>query len=221
MPEAGEPAAPEGTKRTAETEWSWPGNVRMFLYSSEGSQSLIVRSEEQEASRVPPRGPPKSQLRTGFVCPFKVRSSSPSSQSQILMVVSSEPEAREEKMGWNATQLTGERCDWRVCLAGDRGSQEVGSWFRREREVGVALSSSDWRLELRDSRSIIYIGWFSLTIRIFCYLDPTFFCSLTTLVHFFSRRPSYFLLVASSKESPILSSSRSAAALFESLTDDR
>ena len=158
FPEAGEPAAPEGTKRTAETEWSWPGNVRMFLYSSEGSQSLMVRSEEQEASRVPPRGPPKSQLRTGFVWPFKVRSSSPSSQSQILMVVSSEPEAREEKMGWNATQLTGERCDWRVCLAGDRGSQEAGSWLRRERDVGVALSSSDWRFEFRDSRSIIYIG---------------------------------------------------------------
>ena len=115
----------------------------MFLYSSEGSQSLIVRSDEQEASSVPPRGPPKSQLKTAFVWPFKVRSSSPSSQSQILRVVSSEPEAREEKMGWKATQLTGERWDCRVCLAGERGSQEAGSWFLREREVGVALSSSD------------------------------------------------------------------------------
>ena len=143
FPEAGEPAAPEGTKRTAETEWSWPGSVRMFLYSSEGSQSLIVRSEEQEASSVPPRGPPKSQLKTALVWPFNVRSSSPSSQSQILRVVSSEPEAREEKMGWKATQLTGERWDCRVCLAGERGSQEAGSWFLREREVGVALSSSD------------------------------------------------------------------------------
>ena len=127
----------------------------MFLYSSEGSQSLIVRSDEQEASNVPPRGPPKSQSRTAFVCPFTVLSSSPSSQSQILRVVSSEPDAREEKMGWKATQLTGERWDCKVWRAGDRGSQEAGSWLRRERDVGVALSNSDWRLELRASRSII------------------------------------------------------------------
>ena len=126
-----------------------------------------MRSEEQEASNVPPRGPPKSQLSTGFVWPFNVRSSSPSSQSQIFRVVSSEPEAREEKMGWNATQLTGERWDWRVCLAGERGSQEAGSWFRRERDVGVALSSSDWRFELRDSRSIIYNDKISLMLSSF------------------------------------------------------
>ena len=65
-----------------------------------------MRSDEQEARSVPPRGPPKSQLKTDFVCPFKVRSSSPSSQSQIFRVVSSEPDAREEKMGWKATLLT-------------------------------------------------------------------------------------------------------------------
>lgn len=86
----------------------------MFLYSSEGSQSLMVRSEEQDARRVPPRGPPKSQSRTALVWPLTVRSSSPSSQSQILRVVSSEPEAREEKIGWKATQVTGERWDWSV-----------------------------------------------------------------------------------------------------------
>ena len=99
----------------------------MFLYSSEGSHSLIVRSDEQEASNVPPRGPPKSQSRTALVCPFTVRSSSPSSQSQILSVVSSDPEAKEEKMGWKATHVTGERWDCKVWRAGDRGSQEAGS----------------------------------------------------------------------------------------------
>jgi hypothetical protein len=111
LPDDGEPAAPLGTKRIAETEWSWPGNVRMFLYSSEGSQSLIVKSLEHDASSVPPLGPPKSTSNTPFVCPLTVRSSSPSSQSQILIVVSSEPEASDEKTGWNATHVIGERCD--------------------------------------------------------------------------------------------------------------
>ena len=92
---------------------------------------------------MPPLGPPKSQSRTAFVWPFTVRSSSPSSQSQILRVVSSEAEAREEKIGWKAMEVMGARWDWRVCLAGDRGSQVVGSMLRREREVGVAESSSD------------------------------------------------------------------------------
>ena len=193
----------------------------MFLYSSDGSHSLIVRSDEQEASNVPPRGPPKSQSNTAFVCPFTVRSSSPSSQSQILRVVSSEPEASEEKMGWKATQVMGERCDCSICRAGDRGSHEAGSWLRRERDVGVALSSSDWRLELRDSRSIICGSSFSAGCCSICRDVVTFFCNLTTLVHFFSRSPSYFLLVASSKESPMPSSSRSAAALPVSLMDDR
>lgn len=36
------------------------------------------------------------------------------------------------------------------------GSQEVGSWFRRDREAGVALSSSDCNVATRDSRSITY-----------------------------------------------------------------
>jgi hypothetical protein len=49
----------------------------------------------------------------------------------------------------------------------------------------------------------------------------TFFCNLTTLVHFFSRSPSYFLLVAASKLSPILSSSRNAFALLCRFVDDR
>lgn len=43
---------------------------------------------------------------------------------------------------------------------------------------------------------------------------PTFFCSRTTLVHFFSKRPSYFLLVAASNVSPMLISSLSAAAVL-------
>lgn len=175
----------------------------MFLYSSAGSQSLMVRSEEQEARSVPPLGPPKSQSSTALVCPFTVRSSSPSSQSQILRVVSSDPEAREEKIGWKATQFTGPRCDCSVCLAGARGSHDTGSMLRREREVGVAESSSDWSTVLRDSRSII------------------FFCRRTTEVHFFSRRPSYFLEVSGVNVSPMESSSRSAAALVGRLATFR
>src|SRR5271156_1936942 len=46
FPDDGEPAAPLGTNRTAETEWSCPGRVRIFLYSSLGSHNLIVRSLE-------------------------------------------------------------------------------------------------------------------------------------------------------------------------------
>lgn len=42
----------------------------------------------------------------------------------------------------------------------------------------------------------------------------TFFCNRTTLVHFFSRRPSYFFRVASSKLAEILPSSLNAAAVF-------
>ena len=49
----------------------------------------------------------------------------------------------------------------------------------------------------------------------------TFFCNLTTLVHFLSSRPSYFFRVASSKLSPIPSSCRRAAALFGNFDDER
>ena len=62
-----------------------------------------------------------------------------------------------EKMGWKATQFTGRRWPCKVWRAGARGSQEVGSWFRRDREVGVAESSSDCRLALRVSSSIILV----------------------------------------------------------------
>jgi len=48
-----------------------------------------------------------------------------------------------------------------------------------------------------------------------------FFCNRTTLVHFFSSRPSYFLRVASSNVSPIPSSSRNAAALLGRLHADK
>jgi hypothetical protein len=44
---------------------------------------------------------------------------------------------------------------WSICLAGDLGSQLVGSWFRLEREVGVARSSSACKLAFLDSSSII------------------------------------------------------------------
>jgi hypothetical protein len=60
----------------------------------------------------------------------------------------------EENIGWNATQFIVFRCDSRECRV-DFGSQEVGSWLRLEREVGVALSSSDCNAAIRDSRSIV------------------------------------------------------------------
>lgn len=92
----------------------------------------------------------------------------------------------------------GERCDCRVCLAGARGSQVVGSWFlRAARDEGVALSSSLCNCCDLVSKSII------------------FFCSRTTLVHFFSRSPSYFFAVAASNSfSGRFRSSRSTWALF-------
>ena len=65
----------------------------------------------------------------------------------------SEPEASDENTGWKATHVIGERCDWSVCRAGARGSQLVGSWFLRRREVGVVESSSLRRLWLRCSSS--------------------------------------------------------------------
>lgn len=45
----------------------------------------------------------------------------------------------------------------------------------------------------------------------------TFFCSRTTLVHFFSNNPSYFFRVASSKAAEMLTSSRNAAAVLGAL----
>ena len=72
--------------------------------------------------------------------PLIVRSNSPSSQSHILIVWSSEPEASDENTGWNATHVIGWRCDWSVCRAGDFGNQFTGSLFCLD--VGVALESS-------------------------------------------------------------------------------
>src|ERR1700710_1495836 len=99
----------------------------MFLYSSLGSHSLIVRSLLQLASRVPPLGPPKSTSSTALVWPLSVLSSSPTSQSHIFIVESSEAEAREEKIGWKATEVTGRRWPCNVCLAGALGSHVCGS----------------------------------------------------------------------------------------------
>lgn len=45
--------------------------------------------------------------------------------------------------------------------------------------------------------------------------QQTFFCSLTTLVHFFSSKPSYFFRVPSSKLADMLASSRKASAVFD------
>jgi len=58
------------------------------------------------------------------------------------------------------------------------------------------------------------------TLKLFIHLR-TFFCNRTTLVHFLSSSPSYFLLVAASKLSPRFSSSRNAAALLGRLVDVR
>lgn len=52
-------------------------------------------------------------------------------------------------------------------------------------------------------------------------MQHTLFDNLTTLVHFFSSTPAYFLLVASSKLSPIPSSCRKVAALFGRFEDER
>jgi hypothetical protein len=49
----------------------------------------------------------------------------------------------------------------------------------------------------------------------------TFFCSRTTLVHFFSSNPSYFFRVASSKAAEKLTSSRNAAAVLGALMTPR
>ena len=86
--------------------------------------------------------------------PLSVRSSSPSSQSHILIVQSSEPEAREVKTGWNATHVTASRCDSNVCRE-EVGSQFIGS-FPVERAVGDIVSSSVWSPASLDSKSKIY-----------------------------------------------------------------
>jgi len=86
----------------------------------------------------------------------------------------------------------------------------------------VAESSSACRAAFLDSNSIICdisISSHSTTV---VKLDlRTFFCRRTTLVHFFSKSPSYFLLVAASKLSPIFSSSRNAAALLGRFEEER
>lgn len=94
--------------------------------------------------------------------------------------------------------------------------------------MGVALSSSDCMAAARDSSSIIYsrtrISNFVLVGGITASRNVvrTFFCRRTTLVHFFSRRPSYFLtVVVSSTSSGRLSSSLSAAAVLSKLFAER
>lgn len=73
-------------------------------------------------------------------------------------MLSSEEVAREEKVGWKASAVMGPRCEGRVCRAGERGSQVVGSRRREERDVGVAVSRAVWRDWQRVSRSIICWG---------------------------------------------------------------
>lgn len=52
-------------------------------------------------------------------------------------------------------------------------------------------------------------------------LSGTFFCKRTTLVHFFSSKPSYFLRVASSKAAGMLTSWRNASAVLGALMTPR
>lgn len=98
--------------------------------------------------------------------------------------------------------MTGRRCDCNVCLAGVLGSHVAGSTLRLE-DRGVFVSISCCRAALLASRSMIL------------------FCNLTTDVHFFSRRPSYFFAVASSKFGPRFDSSLRQAALFDRPTEAR
>lgn len=58
-------------------------------------------------------------------------------------------------------------------------------------------------------------GWVSIQFRGQQSGHGTFFCSLTTLVHFFSMTPSYFFRLASSKSSGRGTSSRNASTVFE------
>lgn len=137
----------------------------------------------------------------------------------------------EENIGWNATLFMVAWCDSKQCR-GDLGSQEAGSWLRFEREVGVALSSSDCSAPFRASSSIIW-DWVTLDVvsrvavkpgngtkNMQC--KPTFFCKRTTLVHFFSSSDSYFFATAASKTSfSRLNSVLSVAAVSEKSLADR
>lgn len=80
--------------------------------------------------------------------------------------------------------------------------------------MGVVESSSLCRLPFRCSSSNTYAVSDAVQ-RMAAAESNTFFCSRTTLVHFFSRRPSYFFRVVSSKLAGILVSSRNAAAAFD------
>lgn len=70
-----------------------------------------------------------SQSVTDLVWPFKVRSNSPVSQSQILRVVSSLAVTILENRGWNDREVTGDRCPVRVCFAGARGNHSMFARF--------------------------------------------------------------------------------------------
>ena len=85
-------------------------------------------------------------------------------------------------------------CPANVCRAGALGNQLPGSLFFAAKEVGVALSNSDCNAAFRASSSKI------------------FFWRRTTDVHFFSRKPAYFLAVVSSKVVGRASSVRRAEA---------
>lgn len=78
---------------TQEILCSWPLNVRVHSYVLK-SQSLMFMSDEQETMRAPVAS--NAMHWTGPVCPESVRSYWPVSKSQILIAVSSLPEATNE-----------------------------------------------------------------------------------------------------------------------------
>ena len=89
---------------------------------------------------------------TALVCPLRVLSNSPDSKSHILIVESSEEEARMENTGWNDIEDIGERCPLRQNLSGDLGipSDADDDFFD-----GAELNSS-WAVANFDSKSMTW-----------------------------------------------------------------
>jgi len=97
----------------------------------------------------------KSTSWTVLVWPLIVCSNSPVSQSQILIVVSSDELATIVNVGWKAMPVTGMRWPERLYRDGLRGIHTNGSTFFCLMEDG-AESNSVCRACIRASRSMIW-----------------------------------------------------------------
>lgn len=86
-----------GKNRTQDTLWSWPCIVRTFFHPSFTLHSFTDKSDEHDTRNWPVLS--NSMLCTGRVWPLSVCSSSPVSQSQILIVMSSLAVASSENWG--------------------------------------------------------------------------------------------------------------------------